>query len=101
MPSLSVKVERAEARITGWLIRHSILALRVGLGVVSFWFGVLKFFPGAIPAQGLALNTMDVFTSGLVPESVALILLATLECASGVFSIHRYAGNREESQGVT
>lgn len=60
------------------------MLLRIGLGVVFFWFGVLKFFPGASPAQGLALNTMDVLTFGLVPASAALILLATLECAIGI-----------------
>lgn len=78
------KINGTEVRVTEWLVRYSIVLLRIGLGVVFFWFGVLKFFPGASPAQGLALNTMDVLTFGLVPASAALILLATLECAIGI-----------------
>lgn len=84
MQGLSGKIDHAEVRITGWLIRYSITLLRIGLGVVFFWFGVLKFIPGASPAQELALNTIDVLTFGLIPASAALILLATLECAIGI-----------------
>ena len=84
MQDLRGKINGTEIRVTEWLVRYSIVLLRIGLGVVFFWFGVLKFFPGASPAQGLALNTMDVLTFGLVPASAALILLATLECAIGI-----------------
>jgi uncharacterized membrane protein YphA (DoxX/SURF4 family) len=84
MQELVGKIERAEVRVTGWLIRYSIMLLRIGLGIVFFWFGVLKFFPGASPAQELALNTTEVITFGMVPASAALILLATLECAIGI-----------------
>ncbi len=84
MQELVGKLDQAEVRVTGWLIRYSIVLLRIGLGIVFFWFGVLKFIPGASPAQELALNTIDVLTFGLIPASAALILLATLECAIGI-----------------
>lgn len=84
MQSLRGKIDGAEIRATQWLIRYSIVLLRIGLGIVFFWFGVLKFIPGASPAQDLALNTIDVLTFGLIPASAALILLATLECAIGI-----------------
>ena len=44
----------------------------------------MKFFPGLSPAQTLALKTIDLLTFGLMPASVSLVLLATLECAIGL-----------------
>jgi uncharacterized membrane protein YphA (DoxX/SURF4 family) len=38
--------------------RYGLLVLRVGLGIVFFWFGLLKFFPGISPAEGLVRNTV-------------------------------------------
>lgn len=84
MQALFSKIDSAEVRVTGWLIRYSIVLLRIGLGIVFFWFGVLKFFPGASPAQELALNTTEVLTFGLVPASVNLAVLAILECLIGL-----------------
>jgi uncharacterized membrane protein YphA (DoxX/SURF4 family) len=73
-----------DARLTRWMARYGIVILRGALGVVFFWFGVLKFFPDLSPAQDLAMRTIDVLTLGLVPGSVGLVLLATLECAIGL-----------------
>lgn len=70
--------------ITRWLARYSLPFLRFGMGVVFLWFGGLKFFPGLSPAEDLALATMDLLTLGLIPASVSLALLATLECAIGL-----------------
>jgi uncharacterized membrane protein YkgB len=38
--------DRIDARITAFLARVGVPTLRIGLGIVFFWFGVLKFFPG-------------------------------------------------------
>lgn len=72
-----------DIRITSWLSRYSVAALRIGLGIVFFWFGVLKFFPGMSPAQDLAIGTIDVLTPGVVPSNTSIVLLATLECVIG------------------
>jgi uncharacterized membrane protein YphA (DoxX/SURF4 family) len=66
------------------MARYGITILRVALGIVFLWFGVLKFFPGLSPAQTLAVKTIDVLTLGLIPGGVSLVLLATLECAIGL-----------------
>lgn len=66
------------------MARYGVVTLRVALGVVFFWFGVLKFFPGLSPAQTLAAKTIDLLTFGLIPGGVSLVLLATLECAIGL-----------------
>jgi len=81
---LDVGLDRLEAQGTEWLARHGILLLRVGLGVVFFWFGVLKFFPSMSPGEDLAGRTIDALTFGLVPPQVSLLLLAATETLIGL-----------------
>lgn len=73
-----------EGRVIGWWARHGVTLLRLSLGTVFFWFGVLKFFPGASAAEALATRTISVLTSGLLPPAVSLPLLASWECAIGL-----------------
>ncbi len=80
----SRRIDRLETTVTGWLDRYSVGALRISLGVVFFWFGILKFVPGASPAQDLAVRTIDLLTFGLIPADVSLALLATWECLIGI-----------------
>ena len=84
MRQLSAWFNAVDVRLTNWMARYGIRLLRVSVGVVFFWFGVLKFFPGLSPAQDLATRTMAVLTFGLVPEAAALWLLAVWECAMGL-----------------
>lgn len=84
MRGLPGPLEAVDVRVTHWMARYGVVTLRVALGVVFFWFGVLKFFPNLSPAQTLAVKTIDVLTLGLVPGTVSLLLLATLECAIGL-----------------
>lgn len=81
-------IDAKEAAIHRWLMRYSITALRINLGMVLLGFGILKYFPGVSPAEGLALATTNQLSFGLVPAvvpgSVAIALLATLECTIGV-----------------
>lgn len=84
MQGPGVLFDRVDATITSWLSRHSIAALRVGLGVVFLWFGALKFFSGLSPGQELATGMMDVLTFGLVPAGAGMVILATTECAVGL-----------------
>jgi uncharacterized membrane protein YphA (DoxX/SURF4 family) len=76
--------DRLDRAITGWLARVGMVVLRLGLGSVFFWFGVLKFFPGASPAQDLAARTIERLTLGTVPSGVALPILAAWECLIGL-----------------
>lgn len=80
-------VEAGEAAIHRWLMRYSITALRISMGTVILGFGILKYFPGVSPAQDLVLTETEALTFGLVPGSVALVLLATVECAIGLLLI--------------
>jgi len=84
MHKLYIQFDRLDARITELMARYGIVLMRIGLGVVFFWFGVLKFFPGLSPAQGLATRTIDLLTFGLIPAAVSIPLLAAWECLIGL-----------------
>ena len=73
-----------DERITDWMARNGVRLLRISLGVIFFWFGFLKFFPGMSPAAGLATRTISVLTFGTVPPWTAMIVLATWESLIGL-----------------
>jgi uncharacterized membrane protein YphA (DoxX/SURF4 family) len=76
--------ERLDARITATLARFSVPVVRIGLGAVFLWFGILKFGPGMSPAQDLATRTIERLSLGLVGPDVALPVLAAWEVGIGV-----------------
>jgi uncharacterized membrane protein YphA (DoxX/SURF4 family) len=70
--------------IAGWLGKYSVDILRVSLGLIFLGFGVLKFFPGASPAEALVMRTIDTLTLGIVEGRPAVLLTALLECFIGI-----------------
>lgn len=76
-------LDSLDARVTTVMARVGVPLLRVSLGIVFFWFGVLKFFPGLSPAQELATQTIHVLTFGTIPPDVSILLLAAWECVVG------------------
>lgn len=76
--------DRFDRRITQTMADHGLTMLRLALGVVFLWFGVLKFFPGASPAEALAGKTIETLTFGAIPQSTAVIILAVWESAIGI-----------------
>src|SRR3990172_11547010 len=75
---------RIDKRITNWMASYGILVLRISLGLVFFWFGILKFFPGLSPAQDLAARTIAIITFGSIPTAISVLLLAVWECLIGL-----------------
>lgn len=84
MRSLWKSFTRLDLRLTRWMSRYGILLLRISLGIVYLWFGVLKFFPGSSPAEDLAVRTMEQISFGLIGGDFALKLLAVWETAIGL-----------------
>ncbi len=76
--------DRIDRRITGWMAEHGLTLLRLAIGLVFLWFGALKFFPGASPAEQLAGRTIETLTLGTVPAAAALPILAVWELAIGL-----------------
>ncbi|HZM73644.1 MAG TPA: DoxX family protein [Candidatus Polarisedimenticolia bacterium] len=77
-------MEPLDRRITASLARLGPTVARIALGVVFFWFGVLKFFPDLSPAQDLAARTIERLTLGVVGPSLSLPVLATWETLIGL-----------------
>ena len=78
------RVLHLENLIHHQLVLHSIAALRIAVGAIFLGFGVLKFFPGVSPAEDLTEATTHLLFLGLIPGSVAIKMIATLECVIGI-----------------
>lgn len=84
MTSPPPQLERIDVRLTQWMARHGLTLLRISLGVVFLWFGLLKFFPGLSPAHDLAARTVETLSGGLVHANVSVPFLAAWESAIGL-----------------
>ena len=73
-----------DRRVTHWLAGHGLTLLRISIGFIFVWFGVLKFWPGLSPADQLATETIDLLFFGLISENLARVLLAILETVIGI-----------------
>jgi uncharacterized membrane protein YphA (DoxX/SURF4 family) len=76
--------DRLDKAITTWMARYGLLFLRLSLGLVFFWFGSLKFFPGLSPAQDLATRTIETLSFGLIKPGASIYILAVWECLIGL-----------------
>ena len=77
-------LDRIDRRITELMADHGLTLLRLAIGVVFFWFGILKFFPATSPAEELAGRTIETLTGGSLPSATALPILAIWEVAIGI-----------------
>jgi uncharacterized membrane protein YphA (DoxX/SURF4 family) len=77
-------IDRLDARITSTLSRVAVPALRIALGIIFLWFGVLKFFPNLSPAELLAARTIERLTFGAIQPAVSLPVLAAWESIIGI-----------------
>lgn len=77
-------IHQAKDQAARWMSRHSISILQVTLGLVFLGFGALKFIPGASPAEGIAVETVEVLSLGIVSGSTALIATAITETLIGL-----------------
>jgi uncharacterized membrane protein YkgB len=64
--------------------RPCVRAVRISLGVIFAWFGVLKFFPGVSPAESLAVDTLEALTLGAIAPRILILALALFESALGL-----------------
>ncbi|EON79480.1 hypothetical protein ADIS_0047 [Lunatimonas lonarensis] len=70
--------------IVKWKRKYSITLLRLSVGLVFFWFGVLKFFPSVSPAEGIVLDTIHQITFGWLSDRQISVGLATWEALIGI-----------------
>lgn len=72
-------LDRLDARVTGWMGRYGLTMMRIALGVIFFWFGALKLFPGMSPAEELVRNSVP-----FVDPYLFQPVLAVWEMAIGI-----------------
>lgn len=84
LTNLFTQFDRLDTSINRWLVAHSIALLRIGMGIVFFGFGILKFFPGISPIEDLATRTTTVLTFGILSGYSAMVFVAGLETVIGV-----------------
>ncbi|CAN5282007.1 hypothetical protein BH24ACT19_BH24ACT19_12700 [soil metagenome] len=84
MWSLFERFDRLDTSLNRWLVANSITLLRISLGIVFLGFGALKFFSGLSPIEELVTRTTTALTFGVIPPSVGLVMIATLEVAIGL-----------------
>jgi|APDOM4702015248_1054824.scaffolds.fasta_scaffold56658_1 uncharacterized membrane protein YphA (DoxX/SURF4 family) len=70
---------RLDKKITNWMANYGLLILRISLGIVFLWFGLLKFFKGLSPAEDLVRNTVYFFD-----PDVFIPILAAWESLIGI-----------------
>lgn len=84
-PTITTPVpSSAPLLIADWAARHGVALLRMSIGLIFLMFGIPKFFPGASPVEGLVTRTVDVLSFGLVPGTLGMVLVATLETFIGL-----------------
>jgi uncharacterized membrane protein YkgB len=67
--------------------RHQYQFLRISIGILFIWFGLLKFFPGASPAEKLATDTIQILTFNLIPAIINFKILAGMELLLGILLV--------------
>ncbi len=84
------KFERLDLSLTKWMASRGLTLLRISLGIIFFWFGMLKFFEGLSPAEKLATQTIDILTFGLIGPNLVRYGLATWEVMIGIGLIFNF-----------
>jgi uncharacterized membrane protein YkgB len=77
-------LNRIDLAITGWMSANGILLLRLSIGIIFLWFGLLKFFKGMSPAETLAIKTIDKLTLHMLNEKLIITGLAAWETIIGI-----------------
>lgn len=77
-------LDRLDRRITAVLASASIPLLRIALGLTFLWFGGLKLFSGASPAEDLAARTVEALSLGIITPALAVPVLAVWEVLIGL-----------------
>lgn len=71
-------------------MQNTIKLMRLSLGIIFVWYGMLKFFPTLSPAEDLAIKTIDIIFFHLIDGSLSIKLLAILEVAIGIGFLSGY-----------
>jgi len=58
--------------------------LSISIGLIFFYFGILKFFPNASPAESLGIDTVSILCFEVLSHKACIVCLALLELCIGL-----------------
>ena len=76
-------IDNTDRKIAGWMENYGFLFLRISLGIVFIWFGIMKPF-GLSPATELVARTVYWF-----PPNIFVPILGWWEVAIGIGLLYR------------
>jgi len=78
------KLDKIDDFMTKWMASKGTLLLRISIGVIFFWFGILKYFEGLSPAEDIAIKTIKALTLNQVSNKIIIYVLASWEVLIGI-----------------
>lgn len=82
----AAQIDRLDAWLTARMARYGLTLMRVGLGIIFFWFGALKLFPDLSPAEQLVRGTIYFIDPDLfIPILAIWEMLIGLGLITGLF----------------
>lgn len=78
LPDIS-RLHRADEQAIRFAGRAGVPLLRLGLGIVYLWFGVLKLFPAGSPVEDLVERTVAALSLGLITGHAAIVVAGVSE----------------------
>ncbi len=79
-----------EKKAYGWMAKNGIVLLRISIGIIFFWYGIQKYFPGLSSAEDLATLTIQKLSFGLITQALSMPILAIWEVTIGLTFITGY-----------
>ena len=76
---LGERFDKFDHLLAQWMAQRGIVLLRISVGIVFFWFGVLKLFPGASPATDLIRESIT-----FLPSDIFIPFLGVWEMVIGL-----------------
>lgn len=84
MSELTSRFAKIDFIITTWMARNGVLFLRLSIGILFLWYGILKFFPNVSSAENMATSTIEQLSFGIVNGRFAMLVLAVWETMIGL-----------------
>lgn len=80
------QIDRLDLLVTTWMARYGLLLMRIGLGIIFFWFGALKLVPNLSPAEDLVRHTIYFIDPDLfIPVLAVWEMVIGLGLITGLF----------------
>jgi len=76
--------QKIDINVTNFMAAKGLVLLRISIGLIFFWFGILKYFNGLSPAEDIAVRTINVISFNLLSDNLILYILATWEVLIGI-----------------